>query len=70
VGCGEEEKEPKLCEIRGRLPAQEAAVKLLTEAVDIRARSARDLRSKESDNLSHSYVIEIQGSFYAQARSV
>jgi hypothetical protein len=55
VGCGEEDKETKLCEIRGRLPAQETAVKLQTEAVDIRALGALDLRKKvdESDNRSH-----------------
>ena len=55
LGCGEEGKEKKVCEIRGHLPAQQTAVKLQTETVDIRALSARDLRKKvdESDNLSH-----------------
>jgi hypothetical protein len=37
------------------LQTQKAELNLQTEAVDIRARSARDLRKKvnESDNLSH-----------------
>jgi hypothetical protein len=55
VGSGEEDKEKKICEIRGHLPAQETELKLQTEAVDIRALSARDLHEKvdESDNLRH-----------------
>jgi hypothetical protein len=45
----------KLCDIRGHLLAQESELKLQTEAVDIRALSARDLHKKvdKSDNLSH-----------------
>jgi hypothetical protein len=55
VGSGEQDTETKLCEIRGHLQTQEAELKLQTEAVDIRALSALDLRKKvnESDNLSH-----------------
>jgi hypothetical protein len=55
VGSGEQGTETKICEIKGHLQAQEAELKLQTEAVDIRALSARDLHKKvnESDNLSH-----------------
>jgi hypothetical protein len=73
---GEQDKETRLCEIRGYLQTQETKLKLQTEALDIRALSARDLCKKvnESDNLSHEqkeslfHVIEIQGSFYVQVR--
>jgi hypothetical protein len=76
VGSGEEDKGTKLCDITGHLPAQGAELKLQTEAVDIRAHSARDLRKKVdvSDNLSHKQmgslfdVLEIRGSLYVQAR--
>jgi len=78
VGSGEEDKGTKLCDITGHLPAQMTELKLQTEAVDIRAHSARDLRKKVdvSDNLSHKqmgslfHVIEIHGSLYVQARLV
>jgi len=55
VGFGEEDKGTKSCDITGHLPAQETELKLQTEAVDIRAHNARDLRKKMdvSDNLSH-----------------
>ena len=55
VGSGEEDKETKIHEIRGHLPAQEIELKLQTEAVDIRALSACNFHKKvnESDNLSH-----------------
>jgi len=55
LGSGEQDTDTKLCEIRGHLQTQEAELKLQTEAVDMRALSARDLRKKvdESDNLSH-----------------
>jgi hypothetical protein len=55
VGSGEEDKDTKLCEIGGRLPSQVTAVKLQTEAAEIRALGARGLRKTvdESDNLSH-----------------
>jgi hypothetical protein len=55
LGSGEQDTETKLCETRGLLQTQEAELKLLTESIDIRALSARDLRKKvnESDNLSH-----------------
>ena len=54
VSSEEEDTGTNLCEIRGHLPTQETELKLQTEAVDIRALSARDLRKKvdESDNLS------------------
>jgi hypothetical protein len=78
VGSGEEDKGTKLCDITGHLPAQETELKLQTEAVDIRAHSARDfckkvgvsnyLSHKQKGNLFH--VIEIQGSLYVQARPV
>jgi len=44
-----------LCEIRGHLPTQETELNLPTEAVDISALSASDLRKKVdvSGNLSH-----------------
>jgi len=55
VGSGEQDKQMNLFEIRDHLPTQESKLKLQTEAVDIRALSASDLRKKadESDNLSH-----------------
>jgi hypothetical protein len=42
-----------MCEIRHHNPAQKAESKLQTEAVDIMAFSACDVRKKVSDNLSH-----------------
>jgi len=55
VGSVEQNTETKICEMRSHLQTQEAELKLQTEAVDIRALRARDLRKKvnESDNLSH-----------------
>jgi hypothetical protein len=55
VGSGEQDTETNLYESRGHLQTQEAELKLLTEAVDVRALSARDLRKKvnESNKLSH-----------------
>jgi hypothetical protein len=54
-GLEEQDTETKLCEIRGHLQTQETKLKLQTEAVDIRAHSARDFCKKvnESDNLGH-----------------
>ena len=54
---GEQDTETKLCEIRGHLLVQETELKLQTEAVAIRALSARGLPEKvnESDNLSHEH---------------
>jgi len=46
VGSGEEDKMSKLCDITGHLPTRETELKLQTEAVDIRAHGARDLRKK------------------------
>jgi hypothetical protein len=51
LGCGEDDRETKVSEIRGRLPAQEAAVNLQAETDYIIALGARDLR--KTDNLSH-----------------
>jgi hypothetical protein len=55
VRSGQQDAQMNLCQIRGHLPTQETELKLQTEAVDIRALSASDLRKKvdESDNLSH-----------------
>jgi len=54
VGSGVQDTEMNLCEIRANLPTQETELPLQTEAIDIRALSASDLRKKadESDNLS------------------
>jgi len=53
VGSGQQDTGMNLCEVRGHLPTQDTELKLQTEAIDIRALSASDLRKKvdESDNL-------------------
>jgi hypothetical protein len=55
VGSREQDIETHLREVKGHLQTQEAELKLQTEAVDVRALSACDLRKKvnESDNLNH-----------------